>query len=223
MEKLLSNCRHHPLYVNIVLNVIVDLIPIGPETQKCDADSLSIARNFDAFEVILNIFTPYVGPLPPLLSGLRSPLKDKSFDIKTAQETEFFLAELIHGIMGLYASHQDNFEILESKYLLLGTLLKLTPLMVTTKLPDITIKMIEFIATALDVVPQETLHIFPTLLLSLNCLDRKFDKKHMYLTVKLIESMKTLISYRASYRQLLRETGLLNQIVIVLDQIHNLG
>jgi hypothetical protein len=221
LERLLSNSRNNSLYVNIIINVVIDLMPLGPEYLKATGDNITVARNFEAFDVILSAFTPYIGPLPPpVTSGVyRSQVKSTSKD----KSTELFLSELIHGIMGLLAANKANFEVLESKYMLIGTLLKNIPYLVTTSLPDISIKTIEFVATALDVVPLEIVHVFPQLLSSLTHLDSVYDKKHQYLVVRVHETLKTLISFKASYKQLLRESGLLEHLVKVFDQIYAIG
>ncbi len=99
-------------------------------------------------------------------------------------------------------------------------LFELTPLFIIYLLH---IKTVEFVATALDVVPLEILHIFPQLLMDLNCINRLYHPRHLYLSLKIIESIKTLISYKSSYKQLLRDTGMLDQIVHVLEQVHELG
>ena len=112
LHLLLRNCRHNSLYVNIVLNIILDLIPIGPDYQKCSIDDIRMARNFDAFDALLQCFVPYLGSLPPKVAGSMSPLQNPKKVIKEAKATENFLSELLHGIMGLFASHPENFQIL---------------------------------------------------------------------------------------------------------------
>jgi hypothetical protein len=103
--------------------------------------------------------------------------------------------------MGLLAAHKDNFELLERKYNLIGTLLLNTPYMETTALPDISVKIIEFVGTAIDVVPSSVVPSFVPLLRSLSHLTSLYNKKHQYIMVRIHETLKTLITYKAQYKQ----------------------
>ena len=151
LQKLLHNASNDGdnKYVNTILLVIVDFIPLGPEYQTAEKPNKLRARNFEAFDVIVNCFKPYFGTLPLLNDSsvvsdsnnvnkvsedeiVIATILDKERDIQEARDTELFLAELIHGIMGLLASHPDNFQIMvHNIYYIYTCLLRLNDIYIT--------------------------------------------------------------------------------------------
>ena len=79
------------------------------------------------------------------------------------------------------------------------------PHMVTSTLAESVIKIIEFISTALDIVPHNILRVMPVTLSSLCDLDDEKDcnRQHVYLTIKIVEVVRAMCAYKATYKEVI--------------------